>query len=421
MPKKSSPSRWTAEKLDQKLEPVLRKMEKAGVMINVEFLNKLDWNYEAALQKLSKDIYREAGQEFNINSPAQLAEILFEKLHLPTEELAHTKTGISTAASELQKIATLNPIIPLILEYRQIEKLRNTYVAVLPRLADKNYRVHTTYSQDTSTGRLASANPNLQNIPVRTERGTEIRKAFIAPPGFRLLSADYSQIELRIAASISGDERMVETFAAKEDIHRRTAAEILGKNADEITKSERRDAKAVNFGILYGISVHGLSQGTGLSWEEAKRYIDTYFNIHPGIKKYIQETIKKTREQGYTETLIGRRRNLPEINSQITNVRLAAERMAINAPIQGTAADIIKMAMIKIDKELPRISPRSKMLLQVHDELIFEVPTKEIKKVAKLVKNLMENIYKLEVPLEVNLEAGKSWGDLKPFNKEKSK
>lgn len=411
MPKKSSPSRWTAEKLDKALEPILRKMEESGITVDIEFLNKLDQSYQATLQELTKGIYQEARQEFNINSPAQLAEILFEKLHLPAAELARTKTGVSTAASELQKIASLNPIVPLILEYRQIEKLRNTYVSVLPNLADENQRVHTTYSQDTSTGRLASSNPNLQNIPIRTERGAEIRKVFIAPQGFKLLSADYSQIELRIAASIAEDERMIETFEADEDIHLRTAAEILGKNIDKVTKQERRAAKAVNFGIIYGISAHGLSQGTGLSWEEAKDYIDKYFDLHQGIKKYVQETIAKTRRLGFTETLIGRRRKLPEINSQITNVRLAAERMAINAPIQGTAADIIKMAMVEINKKLPQESSRSKMLLQVHDELVFEVPTKEVKKVAKLVKSLMENIYKLEVPLEVNLEAGKSWGE----------
>ncbi len=284
----------------------------------------------------------------------------------------------------------------------------------MPLLSNsKTGRVHTNFNQTiTATGRLSSSDPNLQNIPIRGDYGEQIRKAFTAERGYKLLGADYSQIELRIITSLANDERMMEAFHSNEDIHVRTAAEVYGIGIDEVTSELRRAAKAINFGIIYGMSAHGLSQALRISHEEAADYIEKYFNLHAGIKNYITETIKKTREQGYGETLFGRRRKIPEINSSIFNVRAAAERMAINMPIQGTAADLIKLAMIEINDKLKTISDKGKMILQVHDELVFEVPESDVKKVAGLVKDIMENIYKLEVPIKVDILCGDNWGEL---------
>lgn len=402
-----------ADKVDHELEPILRKMEEAGILINIDFLDELNKKITAELGGLTKKIYKQAGQEFNINSPSQLATILFEKLHLPTDEVTKTKSGYSTAASELLKLRGANPIIKPVMEYRELEKLRNTYLETLPRLADGAGRVHTHFAQNTATGRLSSSDPNLQNIPVRTELGAELRKAFIAPAGYLLMSADYSQIELRILAHISKDQRLIDAFLNNEDVHARTAAELEGVSLQEVKPGQRRKAKTINFGIIYGISAHGLAQRTDMTRSEAKAYIDKYFALHPGVKKYMKETIAFAQKNGYVETLLGRRRELPEISSSIVNVRMAAERMAINAPIQGTAADLIKLAMIEMDKSLPKISPESKMILQVHDELIFEVPEADVKKVSDLVKTAMENIYKLDVPIVVDIGSGRNWGATK--------
>lgn len=400
-----------ADKIDDQLIPVLKKMESIGILLDIDFVAQLNQQVTKELKILVKDIYKHAKEEFNINSPLQLATILFENLKLPTENIAKTKKGYSTAAAELHKLEDTHPIIPLLLKYREFEKIRNTYLETLPKMADSYDRVHTHFAQNTATGRLSSAEPNLQNIPIRTELGAELRKAFIAPPGYQLISVDYSQIELRIAAHISKDKRLIDTFLNNEDIHTRTAAELEGVSIDEVTKPQRRKAKTVNFGIIYGISPHGLVRTTDMDYGEAKAYIDKYFDLHPGIRKYIKEIIAFAQQTGYVETLLGRRREIPDIDSNVLNIRLAAERTAINTPVQGTAADIIKMAMIEIDNNLSKISPETRMILQIHDELIFETPIDDVNKVAKFVKTAMENIYKLDVPITVNIEAGSSWGD----------
>ncbi|MFH0912550.1 MAG: DNA polymerase, partial [Patescibacteria group bacterium] len=362
------------EKLDRDLDPILRQMEKNGILLDVEFIHQLNRAVTKDLSVLTKKIYHQAGKEFNINSPLQLSEILFNKLKLPAQYIKKIKTGYSTAVGELEKLIDEHPIIKNILQYREWEKLRNTYLETLPNLTGKDNRIHTTYAQDTSTGRLSSSNPNMQNIPIRSDLGAEIRKAFIAPKGFLILSADYSQIELRIVASLSHDQRMIESFLAGEDIHARVASEINGVTLDEVTKAQRRNAKTVNFGIIYGVSPFGLSANTDMSVAEASTYIKKYFDLHPGIKKYMKDAVAFGQQHGYVETLFGRKREMPELSSGILAVRNAAQRAAVNMPIQGTAADIMKSAMIEVAKNLPRVSPKTRMLLQVHDELVLEVP-----------------------------------------------
>lgn len=398
------------EKLDDQLEPVLRKMEKAGILVDLPKLEKLHGDIVKKIAKSEKAIYKHAKQEFNINSPIQLSDILFNKLKLPTLEIAKTKTGYSTGVSELEKLYEKHPIIKHILEYRVAEKLRSTYLEPLPKLIDKNGRIHTHYRQDTATGRLSSKDPNLQNIPIRSELGAEIRKAFVAPKGFKLLSADYSQIELRVIASLAKDDSMIATFRRGEDIHSRVAAEVNGVDIKNVTKDMRRDAKVINFGIIYGVSPWGLATRTEMSLAEATSYIDRYFELYPNIKKYMRDIVAFAQDKGYVETLLGRKRYVPDIHSKIPAVRNAAQRAAINMPIQGTAADIIKAAMIDLDKQLPKTSKDSRMLLQVHDELVFEVPDKDIDKVSKLVKTVMSNVIKLDVPIEVDVTSGQDWG-----------
>lgn len=400
-----------AEKIDEQLRPVLKKMEEIGILTDIEFIAQLNQEVTNKIKNITKEIYILANEEFNINSPSQLAKILFEKIALPTENITKTKTGYSTAASELAKLKELHPIINFVLEYRELEKLRNTYLETLPHMIDHHNRIHTHFSQNTATGRLSSSEPNLQNIPIRTEVGAKLRQAFISPPGYKLITADYSQIELRITAHISKDKRLIDTFLNNEDIHTRTAAELEGIGLDEVTKQHRRRAKTVNFGIIYGISPHGLVQSTDMNYGAAKMYIEKYFNLHTGVKKYIKEIIAFAQKHGYVETLLGRKRELPEINSNVVNIRQAAERMAINTPIQGTAADIIKMAMIEIDNNLSKISPKTNMILQVHDELVLETPDEDISKVVKFVKTAMENVYKLDVPILVKIEVGSNWGE----------
>jgi len=403
------------DKLDKDLNPILRQMEKDGILLNIDLIQSINKQVSARLQELTKTIYRQAKNTFNINSPLQLADMLYNQLALPTEDIKKTKSGYSTAVGELEKLIDLHPIIKNILEYRKLEKLRNTYLETLPKLVDKNNRIHTTYAQDTSTGRLSSSNPNLQNIPIRSEFGAEIRKAFIAPAGFKLLTADYSQIELRIVASLAKDRFMMDTFNNNGDIHTRVAAEINNINLSEVTKQQRRNAKTVNFGIIYGVSPYGLAANTNMSIPEAKKYIDRYFELYPNIRKYMKDIVAFAQKNGYVETLFGRRRYVPEIESKIPATNQAAQRAAINMPIQGTAADILKAAMIEINKKLSKISNRTKLLLQVHDELVLEVPEPDVEKVSKLIKTIMENIYKLDVPIVVNIEAGPSWGETTPI------
>ena len=403
------------DKMEMPLIEVIMDMEIAGIKVDVGFLRAMSRRVKTRLNQLEERIYKYAGHQFNISSPLQLKEVLFETLKISTEGLGKTKTGVSTAADELLKMKDAHPIVPLISEYREISKLISTYLDALPELVNqKTERVHTSFNQTvTATGRLSSSDPNLQNIPIRTELGAEIRKAFIAERGFRLLSADYSQIELRIIASMAKDEAMIASFKKGEDIHARTAANINDVPLDKVTKQMRRAAKAVNFGIIYGLGYVGLSMSEGISREEARMFIDKYFAIHQHIKAWIENTKKLAHQKGFVETLFGRRRYFPEINSGNQMLVAQAERMAVNSPIQGTAADLIKLAMITVHADLHKISPKSRLLLQVHDELVVEVPLDDVEKVKRFLTETMENVYKLSVPIEVDVGEGLNWGETK--------
>lgn len=405
------------QKMEIPLIPVLADMELVGISLDNKFLGQMEKQFDKDLKNLTQKIYKLAKTEFNIASPLQLKEVLFDKLNISVQGIKKTKTGISTAASELDKLKNAHPIIPLIIEYRELSKLQSTYVSALPQLiSPQTKRLHTSFNQTvTATGRLSSSNPNLQNIPIRTDLGKKIRQAFVAPANHILLSADYSQIELRLAASLSNDPKMIAAFKRGEDIHARTAAEIHKIPLDKVDKDIRRTAKEVNFGILYGLGSLGLSQRTDLNRNEAKKFIDKYFTVYKKIKQYIEYTKSFAHKHGYSQTLFGRRRYLSDINSSMPMLRAAAERMAINMPVQGTAADLMKLAMIDIYKGLPKVSKTSKIVLQVHDELVLEVPKKELKNVAKFVKNTMESVYKLPVPLSVDLETGTNWGKLESY------
>ena len=401
--------------IEMPLVTVLERIERNGVKIDNDFLKDMGTEVGKTITKLTASITKLAGTEFNIASPIQLKEILFEKLKLSTKGIGKTKTGISTAADQLEKLKDAHPIVGQILEYRELTKLKSTYLDALPELASRvDGRVHTSFNQTvTATGRLSSSDPNLQNIPIRTEQGAEIRKAFIAERGFRILAADYSQIELRIAASIAHVKKMMQSFREGEDIHARTAAEIHGIPLDQVTKEIRRTAKEVNFGVLYGMGAGGLAQRQGISREEARAFIEKYYMVYHELHDWIDEIIQSAHARGYVETLFGRRRYLPELSSSNPMVRAAAERMAVNMPIQGTSADIIKLAMVRIDEKLPAISPGSKMILQVHDELVFEVPDKDVATVGAMVKDTMEHAYAIDVPIVVEVEIGRSWGETK--------
>lgn len=407
--------------IEAPLIPVLGEMELAGISLDSKKLVKISTDFAKRIKTLETDIYKKAGTKFNIASPIQLGEVLFTKLKLDEKiedkrELKKLKSGsYSTSASELEKLRGIHPIIDMISKFRELSKLKNTYVDVLPTLVNKNTsRVHTSFNQAiTQTGRLSSSDPNLQNIPIRTEEGKKIREAFVADKGNVLLSADYSQIELRVIAHIAKDKDMIETFKEGRDIHTETAAKVYNVPENKVTSEMRRTAKVVNFGILYGVSAHGLKQQLGISREEGQSLIDKYFALHKTVDKYMEKMIIQAWELGYVETIFGRRRYFPEIKSKNFSVRESAKRMAINMPIQGTAADLMKLAMIDIAKELPRISKDSRMLLQVHDELVFEVPEKDAKKVAEFVQDKMENVVKLSVPIEVSIGWGKNWGEAK--------
>ena len=390
--------------------PVLARMEQKGILLDVKRLEKMSKQLEDQISDIEQSIYGHANKEFNISSPGQLAEVLYEGLKLPTTGIKKGKTGFSTAANELNKLRDKHPIINLITEYREHTKLKSTYVDALPKLVDDNSRLHTDYSLVVAqTGRLSSSDPNLQNIPVRTELGRKIRGAFVAEKGKVFISADYSQIELRIAAVLAGDDDLIEAFNDGLDIHTRTASQIHGVAMDDVTKNQRRDAKVVNFGVLYGMSPHGLSQATGMNRDEAKDFIDKYFKLRQPLVDYIAKIRKQAEEEGYVETLFGRRRPTPDVKSSNFVVREAAYRQAINMPIQGTAADIMKLAMIELDK---KISDEADMLLQVHDSVLVEVKEWKAKKLAKEIKEIMEDVYKLPVSLDVDVVTGDNWGEL---------
>lgn len=398
------------------LTRVLGAMESYGVAVDMETLDLMGSELEGGLAALTEAIYELAGEEFNLNSPKQLAGILFEKLGLPP--VKRTKTGFSTDAAVLEELALRHPIAAKLVEYRQLAKLKSTYVDGLkPLVNPRTGSLHTSFNQTvTATGRLSSSEPNLQNIPVRLELGRRLRKAFVPHgPGRLLLAADYSQIELRILAHISGDEAMIAAFRRGEDIHARTAAEVFGVPIAEVTPAMRRSAKAVNFGIVYGISDYGLSRDLGISRGEAHDYIERYFRRYRGVKAYLEEVVARARQEGYVTTLLGRRRYLPDLFSSNRNVRSFGERTAMNTPIQGTAADIIKVAMVKIFRLLEEKYPAARMILQVHDELIFDVPGDDLPAVAGLVKDTMEHTLELKVPLQVDLKAGPNWYDLEPY------
>jgi len=391
---------------------VLSDMEKEGINLDSTYLNKLEQEFEKDLNKLKKDIFNQSGEEFNLNSPKQLGDILFDKLKLVSKP-KKTKTGqYSTSEEVLSSLADDHEIIRSILEWRSLDKLQNTYVKSLPNeVSIRTNKIHTKFNQTvTTTGRLSSNSPNLQNIPIRTQNGQKIRKAFIPRnDDFELMAADYSQIELRVIASISKDQNMIDAFINNQDIHTITASKIYNIKSDKVTREQRGNAKTVNFGIIYGVSAFGLSQQTNLTRSESKLMIESYFENYPGLKSYMSNQIDFARTNGYVETIMGRRRYLQNINSQNNMIRSGAERNAINAPIQGSAADIIKIAMIRIHNEFKKQSLKSKMLLQVHDELVFDVFCKEKELVQGIVKNTMESAVKLDVPLKVDLDFGKNW------------
>ncbi len=391
---------------------VLSDMETEGIKIDTSYLKKLDKEFEEDLGKLKKEIFKKAGEEFNLNSPKQLGEILFDKLKL-VSKAKKTKTGqYSTSEEVLSSLANDHKIIEKILEWRSLDKLQNTYVKSLPKEVSRlTNRVHSSFNQTvTTTGRLSSNNPNLQNIPIRTANGQKIRRAFIPRNSdYILMAADYSQIELRVIASISNEENMIDAFTNNQDIHTMTASKIYNVDPENVTREQRGNAKTVNFGIIYGVSAFGLSQQTDLNRSESKVMIDNYFLNYPGLKKYMSDQIDFARNNGYVETIMGRRRYLQNINSQNNMLRSSAERNAINAPIQGSAADIIKIAMININSEFKKQSLKSKMLLQVHDELVFDVHNSEKDQIKDIVKTTMESAVKLKVPLKIDLEFGKNW------------
>ena len=398
------------------LANVLAKMEIAGIKVKGQTLNEMAVENQVVIDKLTQEIYEMAGEEFNINSPKQLGVILFEKMGLPLEYTKKTKTGYSTAVDVLERLAPIAPIVAKILEYRQITKLQSTYVLGLQDYILGDGKIHTRYVQDlTQTGRLSSVDPNLQNIPVRLEQGRLIRKAFVpSTEDAVLLSSDYSQIELRVLAHISGDEHLIAAFKEGADIHTSTAMRVFGiEKPEDVTPNDRRNAKAVNFGIVYGISDFGLSNNLGISRKKAKEYIDTYFERYPGIKAYMDNVVREAKDKGYVSTLFHRRRELPDINSRNFNVRNFAERTAINSPIQGSAADILKIAMINLDKALVEGGYKTKMLLQVHDEIVLEVPSDELLAMKALVKETMESAVELAVPLIADENEGCTWYEAK--------
>ncbi|MFB3777345.1 MAG: DNA polymerase I [Bryobacteraceae bacterium] len=403
------------EPIDRPLLPVLRRMEQTGVRIDVQVLTGLSARMQKDIERLSEEIHSLAGHPFNINSPQQLGKVLFEELGLPAPAVRGKSKSVSTAAEVLEELAASHPIAAKVLEYRQLAKLKGTYVDALPALVNpETGRLHTSFNPvGAATGRLSSSNPNLQNIPIRTELGREIRAAFVPRDGWRLLVADYSQIELRLLAHMSRDPLLVDAFRKGEDVHTRTAAEVFGVPPLLVTPEQRRDAKTVNFGIIYGLSAFGLAAQLGIPQSEAQVYIQSYFARYAGVRKFIDRQIEEVRKTGETRTLFGRRRLIPDINSRNPNARGFAERTAVNTPLQGTAADLIKLAMVRIDQRLRELGARATMLLQVHDELVFELPPEEVPEISRMVKSEMEQVHTLEVPLVVDIGVGANWRDAK--------
>ena len=402
------------ESVELPLVPILTRMEQEGVLLDSDRLAGISLQMESEIDVLSRQIYELAGLTFNINSTQQLAKVLFDDLQLPAPPRRGKTKARSTASDVLEEIAPTHEIVPKVLDYRRQAKLKNTYVDALPALvAPKTGRLHTTFNQcGSATGRLSSSNPNLQNIPIRTERGREIRAAFVARPGWKLLAADYSQIELRVLAHISRDPVLIDAFRNGEDIHTRTAAEVFGLPPLAVGAEERRRAKAVNFGIVYGLSPFGLSKQLGIPQSESRHYINAYFERYAGVKKFMDGAIADARKTGLTRTLLGRLRPIPDLDSRNPAARGFAERTAINSPIQGSAADLIKLAMIRVDRRLREAGSQALMLLQVHDELLFEVPEDEVAELAAVVKQEMESAYDLRVPLLADVKAGANWRDM---------
>ncbi|HOX40756.1 MAG TPA: DNA polymerase [bacterium] len=409
----------TSGGINEKIKPVLSEMEEAGIRIDCDGLSLLEQKLNNRIDKLEKEILKKADCDFNINSPSQMAEVLFKKLKLPVDGLKRTKSGVSTAAQELRKLADQHEIISPILEHRELSKLVSTYLKPLPLLVDENSRLHTHYGLETTTGRLTSFEPNLQNIPIKGKYGMEIRRAFVAAPGMKLIAADYSQVELRVVATLAQDKSMLDAFTSGTDIHAKTASEIFHIPEVEVTHDQRRVAKAVNFGIVYGQTPFGLSQAIGISTEEAVKYIGDYFAVHTGIKEYINEMIAKAHKDGYVETLFGFKRYFPEINGRARYLAESEERMAINTPVQGSAAELLKLAMIKINSKLKTQNSKveteklARMILTVHDELVFEVPESRAEEIAKIVEDEMSSVIKLPIPIEVTVGVGDNWAECK--------
>ncbi|MDQ6704565.1 MAG: DNA polymerase I, partial [Acidobacteriota bacterium] len=400
-------------RIDLPLAPVLARMEHIGIRVDTVELSRLSYLMETEIARLTREIHQLAGKEFNIASPQQLGRVLFEDLNLPAPVKYGKGKIISTAADVLENLAADRDIVRKVLQYRQLTKLKGTYVDAIPSLIDSGTgRIHTSFNPaGAATGRLSSSNPNLQNIPIKTDLGREIRAAFVPREGWKLLIADYSQIELRLLAHMSRDRVLVEAFRNGEDIHTRTAAEVMGVPPMMVSRQERNNAKAVNFGIVYGISPFGLAAQLGISRKEAELYIRNYFDRYAGVRTFIDATIEEVRRTGVTKTLFGRERPIPDMNSRNPNARGFAERTAVNSPLQGNAADIIKLAMIRIDRELGNF--QAKMLLQVHDELVLEAPAGEADEVARIVKREMEQVHALEVPLVADVGIGPNWRDAK--------
>ena len=397
------------EEMERPIVTVLAEMERHGIRVEPSRLAEFSRELELSLERATQDIYRLAGEEFNIGSPKQLATVLFEKLGLPP--VKRTKTGYSTDADVLEQLALGHELPAKIIEHRTLAKLKSTYADALPTLINpRTGRIHTSFNQLVAvTGRLSSSNPNVQNIPIRTELGRRIRAAFVPEPGWRFLAADYSQIELRILAHVSGEESLVEAFRRGEDIHRRTAAEVFAIDPSQVTPEQRDVAKTTNFSVIYGVTAFGLSRGLAITPKQAQAYLDQFFARHPKVKAHLDRTVAEGRERGYVSTLLGRRRYLPELRSGNPNLRSFGERMATNAPIQGTAADLIKIAMVRMSRQLAARGLRSRMLLQVHDELLFEAPDDEVPTLEALAVEVMESALELSVPLKVDVKAGEDW------------
>ena len=396
---------------DLPLIPVLYKMEEKGMLLDREYFKKLRVEYEEQIKNLEQKIYTLTNKTFNINSPVQLSEVLFTDLNLPTKGIKKTTRGYSTGAKELDKLRNEHSVIEEIIKYREASKLLSTYIIPMPDLADKEGRIHTTFTQNvTSTGRLSSKDPNLQNIPVRTEEGKRIRTGFIAPEGRTLVSADYSQFELRLAAVLAGDENLIKDFNEGVDIHTKTASEAFNIPLEQVTKEQRRAAKAINFGIIYGMSVNGLAEATKMNYYEAKNFMDNYYKLRSPIMDFMKKTLTQAETEGFVETYYGRRRPTPDVKSSNFLIREAAKRAAQNMPIQGTEADLMKRAMINIDKKLPE---NANLIMQVHDSLIVECDEKDAEKISEILKTEMENVApELKVKLAVDVTTGKNWGGL---------